>query len=81
MRIPIREQLGALVMLASLIGLAVISIATWVSGAPFSSAATVLFSVRLHAGTWLTFDAAGYEPQFRPIDPVCSHFPTEVVRE
>lgn len=30
MRIPIREQLGCLVLLASLIGLAVIAIATWV---------------------------------------------------
>lgn len=30
MRIPIREQLGCLVLLASLIGLAVIGIATWV---------------------------------------------------
>jgi osomolarity two-component system sensor histidine kinase SLN1 len=31
MRIPIREQLGCLVLLASLIGLAVIAIATWVA--------------------------------------------------
>jgi hypothetical protein len=31
MRIPIREQLGCLVLLASLIGLAVIAIATWVT--------------------------------------------------
>ncbi|KAF2454699.1 hypothetical protein BDY21DRAFT_352485 [Lineolata rhizophorae] len=30
MRIPIREQLGALVLISSLIGLAVISIAIWV---------------------------------------------------
>lgn len=30
MRIPIREQLGCLVLLSSLIGLAVIAIATWV---------------------------------------------------
>jgi osomolarity two-component system, sensor histidine kinase SLN1 len=30
MRIPVREQLGALVLLASLIGLAVIAIPTWV---------------------------------------------------
>jgi hypothetical protein len=30
MRIPIREQLGCLVLLASMIGLAVIAIATWV---------------------------------------------------
>jgi hypothetical protein len=32
MRIPIREQLGCLVLLASMIGLAVIAIATWVHG-------------------------------------------------
>ncbi|KAF2730730.1 putative histidine kinase HHK5p [Polyplosphaeria fusca] len=31
MRIPIREQLGCLVLLASLIGLAVIAVATWVT--------------------------------------------------
>ena len=31
MRIPIREQLGCLVLLASLMGLAVIAIATWVN--------------------------------------------------
>lgn len=30
MRIPIREQLGFLVLLASTIGLAVIAVATWV---------------------------------------------------
>jgi hypothetical protein len=30
MRIPIREQLGCLVLLAALLGLAVIAIATWV---------------------------------------------------
>ena len=31
MRVPIREQLGCLVLLASLIGLTVIAIATWVN--------------------------------------------------
>jgi osomolarity two-component system sensor histidine kinase SLN1 len=35
MRIPIREQLGCLVLLASLIGLAVIAIATWVTNHNF----------------------------------------------
>ncbi|KAF2494033.1 hypothetical protein BU16DRAFT_62791 [Lophium mytilinum] len=35
MRIPIREQLGCLVLLASLIGLAVIAIATWVTNHSF----------------------------------------------
>lgn len=30
MRIPIREQLGCLVLLASMIGLTVVAIATWV---------------------------------------------------
>lgn len=30
MRIPIREQLGAIILLSSLLGLGVISIATWV---------------------------------------------------
>ncbi|KAK5020017.1 Histidine kinase osmosensor, partial [Cryomyces antarcticus] len=34
-RIPIREQLGALVLVASLIGLAVISIATWITNHNF----------------------------------------------
>ncbi len=31
MRIPIREQLGALILFSSLVGLAVVSIAIWVS--------------------------------------------------
>lgn len=31
MRIPIREQLACLVLLASMIGLAVMAIATWVN--------------------------------------------------
>ncbi|KAG9205479.1 Histidine kinase [Epicoccum nigrum] len=35
MRIPIREQLGCLVLLASMIGLAVIAIATWVTNHNF----------------------------------------------
>ncbi|KAF2681081.1 hypothetical protein K458DRAFT_310480 [Lentithecium fluviatile CBS 122367] len=35
MRIPIREQLGCLVLLASLIGLAVIAIATWITNHNF----------------------------------------------
>jgi osomolarity two-component system sensor histidine kinase SLN1 len=35
MRIPIREQLGCLVLLASMIGLAVIGIATWVTNHSF----------------------------------------------
>ncbi|PSN66866.1 hypothetical protein BS50DRAFT_375932 [Corynespora cassiicola Philippines] len=35
MRIPIREQLGCLVLLASLIGLAVVAIATWVTNHNF----------------------------------------------
>ncbi|KAF2112149.1 hypothetical protein BDV96DRAFT_498486 [Lophiotrema nucula] len=35
MRIPIREQLGCLVLLASLIGLAVIAIATWITNHSF----------------------------------------------
>lgn len=35
MRIPIREQLGCLVLLSSLIGLAVIAIATWVTNHNF----------------------------------------------
>ncbi|KAF2808282.1 uncharacterized protein BDZ99DRAFT_51002 [Mytilinidion resinicola] len=35
MRIPIREQLGCLVLLASLIGLAVVAIATWVTNHGF----------------------------------------------
>ncbi|KAF2182588.1 putative histidine kinase HHK5p [Zopfia rhizophila CBS 207.26] len=35
MRIPIREQLGCLVLLASLIGLTVIAIATWVTNHDF----------------------------------------------
>ncbi|KAF2820642.1 hypothetical protein CC86DRAFT_116208 [Ophiobolus disseminans] len=35
MRIPIREQLGCLVLLASMIGLAVIAIATWVTNHSF----------------------------------------------
>lgn len=34
MRIPIREQLGCLVLLASMIGLAVVAIATWVPNFP-----------------------------------------------
>jgi hypothetical protein len=38
MRIPIREQLGCLVLLASMIGLAVIAVATWVpTNAVYSS--------------------------------------------
>ncbi|KAF2127900.1 hypothetical protein P153DRAFT_318963 [Dothidotthia symphoricarpi CBS 119687] len=35
MRVPIREQLGCLVLLASLIGLAVIAIATWITNHAF----------------------------------------------
>ncbi|KAH7394515.1 putative histidine kinase HHK5p [Pyrenochaeta sp. MPI-SDFR-AT-0127] len=35
MRIPIREQLGCLVLLASMIGLAVVAIATWVTNHSF----------------------------------------------
>lgn len=35
MRIPIREQLGCLVLLASMIGLAVIAIATWITNHNF----------------------------------------------
>ncbi|KAJ9648252.1 Histidine kinase osmosensor [Coniosporium tulheliwenetii] len=35
MRIPIREQLGALVLFASLVGLAVISVATWLTNRSF----------------------------------------------
>lgn len=35
MRIPIREQLGCLVLLASMIGLAVVAIATWVTNHNF----------------------------------------------
>lgn len=35
MRIPIREQLGLLILLSSLIGLAVVSIATWISNYKF----------------------------------------------
>ncbi|CAO2657860.1 Nn.00g071200.m01.CDS01 [Neocucurbitaria sp. VM-36] len=35
MRIPIREQLGCLVLLASMIGLAVIAIATWITNHQF----------------------------------------------
>lgn len=35
MRIPIREQLGCLVLLASMIGLAVIAIATWITNHDF----------------------------------------------
>jgi osomolarity two-component system sensor histidine kinase SLN1 len=35
MRIPIREQLGCLVLLASLIGLAVIAVATWITNHNF----------------------------------------------
>jgi hypothetical protein len=35
MRIPIREQLGCLVLLASTIGLAVIAIATWITNHSF----------------------------------------------
>jgi osomolarity two-component system, sensor histidine kinase SLN1 len=35
MRIPIREQLGLVILLSSLIGLAVVSIATWVSNHSF----------------------------------------------
>ncbi|KAF2471043.1 uncharacterized protein BDR25DRAFT_224634 [Lindgomyces ingoldianus] len=35
MRIPIREQLGCLVLLASLIGLAVIAVATWITNHSF----------------------------------------------
>jgi hypothetical protein len=35
MRIPIREQLGCLVLLASMIGLAVIAIATWLTNHSF----------------------------------------------
>lgn len=42
MRIPIREQLGLLVLLASLIGLAVIAIATWVGS-------TVLTGIIMHS--------------------------------
>lgn len=36
-RIPIREQLAALILLSSLIGLGVISIATWVRISPLDS--------------------------------------------
>ena len=35
MRIPIREQLGCLVLLASMIGLAVVAVATWVTNHNF----------------------------------------------
>jgi osomolarity two-component system sensor histidine kinase SLN1 len=35
MRIPIREQLGVLVLLASTIGLAVLAIATWLTNHNF----------------------------------------------
>ena len=35
MRIPIREQLALLILLSALIGLAVISIATWISNHQF----------------------------------------------
>ncbi|KAF1939030.1 putative histidine kinase HHK5p [Clathrospora elynae] len=35
MRIPIREQLGCLVLLASMIGLAVIAVATWITNHSF----------------------------------------------
>jgi osomolarity two-component system sensor histidine kinase SLN1 len=35
MRIPIREQLGCLVLLAASVGLAVIAIATWVTNHNF----------------------------------------------
>ncbi|EMC99316.1 hypothetical protein BAUCODRAFT_146280 [Baudoinia panamericana UAMH 10762] len=35
MRIPIREQLGLLILLSSLIGLAVVSVATWISNHNF----------------------------------------------
>jgi osomolarity two-component system sensor histidine kinase SLN1 len=35
MRIPIREQLGCLVLLASTIGLAVVAIATWLTNHSF----------------------------------------------
>lgn len=41
MRVPIREQLGVLVLLSSLIGLAVIAIATWVQNASFSNMSLV----------------------------------------
>lgn len=56
MRIPIREQLAGLILLAAAIGLAVISIATWVR------------LCQVHPYPQLLTRVTVYQPQLRPRD-------------